>query len=589
MFNTLCQGARWALLAALTVFCQSAMALGLGNASVESYLEQPLRAKIDFIVRETDDLGSVTVSLASAEDFALIGASRAAISVPLSFAVEQEGGRAVIVVSSNLPVKDPVIRLIIEVNWSSGRMLREYTLFLDPPTFAAAAPPPVIDQRKNPPAAPVPVRQPESLPAEPETAPVQDRDESASRSTAAEVEVEMGQTDDDVYGPVQSGDTLWRIAANWSGGSGQDINAVMVAIQRNNPQAFIKDNINLLKQGVILRMPQIGEISQISSGVARNEVEQQSLAFNQQAGTLAVETPLVDESSEAPDDVLVDEDRGPDEDLLELVPPSEDADVDSAYGLEESLEQADASTGIDTLREELARKEEALIIEQQQNEYLQERIAELEGQLAVGEDATVADADMAQMESRLREERLSPDATASAADLTSATEEATKPAVPKVTSTKTVTQDEPWYKGMMAWLIGALVLVAATAGWFLSRRTPGNVVISDMSSRERGSVRELKDEAEKILKVLEPEGKRPADAGSDDQTQVLPPSVVRVGHTENAEILDENSADPEVRLDLARAYIAMGDKEAARVILAEVIEHGDEKQQKEAKGMLGEI
>ena len=105
---------------------------------------------------------------------------------------------------------------------------------------------------------------------------------------------------------MQSGDTLWRIASGWSQGTGLSINAAMLAIQRNNPQAFIRGNVNLLKQGAILRLPEYSEAAQISAEVARNEIAQQSLGVaqaesqlaTQMASPQAVETPLVDEMSE---------------------------------------------------------------------------------------------------------------------------------------------------------------------------------------------------------------------------------------------------------------------------------------------------
>ena len=146
-----------AVFAAVTMLLSpAAWSLGLGDAAVDSYLNQPLQARIDLISQASDDLGSVSARLASAEDYELIGASREAVSVPIRFTIEDVDGDAYILATSTLPIIDPVVRLIVEVNWASGRMLREYTLFLDPPTVPASAPAlPRIDQRKPPPARPV--------------------------------------------------------------------------------------------------------------------------------------------------------------------------------------------------------------------------------------------------------------------------------------------------------------------------------------------------------------------------------------------------------------------------------------------------
>ncbi|HMB59383.1 MAG TPA: FimV/HubP family polar landmark protein, partial [Xanthomonadales bacterium] len=412
------------------------------------------------------------------------------------------------------------------------------------------------------------------------------------------------------YGPVQSGETLWRIASNWSQGSGADVNKVMLAIQRNNPQAFINGNINLLKRGAILRMPQRAEIGEIPAALAREEVIKQEQEFRQSAGTsvgpTAVETPLIDEQS----DPLEASDRSGQEiseGQLELVPPSEEVDIDSAYGFEESLEEADAATAVQLLREELSRTEEELIVEQEQNQYLQERLTELEEQLATSTEGSVEDAELAQLEDTLKDDRL---AGGSFESSQAQGEEANDTQAPA----KVVTSDPPddgkaWYSGFWFWLIVILVVVGG-AGWFLKRRNADNVIVSDVGSDDDGTVREIKDEAEKILEALgsdaDSDSEELEDEGDDesgdepdetsepeDQGETKPGKQSRESarreHSEDAEILDEDSADPEVRLDLARAYIAMGDREAARVILAEVIEHGDQKQQDEAKAMLGEL
>ena len=126
--------------AAMLSFSHAVWSMGLGAARVESFLDQALDARIELITQEGDDLSAIGVSLASADDYELIGASLDDISVPLQFAVQGVQGESYISVRSELPISDPVVRLIIEVKWASGRQLREYTLFLDPATFSQPAP-----------------------------------------------------------------------------------------------------------------------------------------------------------------------------------------------------------------------------------------------------------------------------------------------------------------------------------------------------------------------------------------------------------------------------------------------------------------
>lgn len=582
------RAARWALPAALALFSQWAMALGLGNATVQSYLNQPLRAEIDLIRRPGDDLGEVQARLASADDFALIGASREAISVPLRFTVLADETDPKILVSSTLPVKEPIVRLVVEISWPSGRMLREYTLFLDPPTIPSAAPPPVVDQQRQPAAAPAPEPRPEAAaPRQPAAeAPLAE----PVRESAAAVP-EEGE-----YGPVQSGETLWRIASDWSRGTGLNVNQAMLAIQRNNPQAFINDNINLLKRGAILRMPRTEEAAAISPAAARDEVLEQgaALARDLPAPTPAIETPLVADASAAPEPDPADEPVAP-EAQLEIVPPSESAGVDSAYGTEPADAGAEAGTSATALREELARAEEELIGERQENEYLRERIEELESRIAATGEGTVADPELAAMEERLREERLAEgEAVESPVEVVEAVEPEPGTGTPAraVPQIRTLPVEEtPWYGSVAVWVIGLLLIAAAIAGWVFSRREPGGSIVSTLGRSEDETVRGIKDEAEEILRVLEP-GAAAAGAGAAAKPQAeTPPAAERrpPAGSEEAEVLDEESEDPEVRLDLARAYISMGDREAARVILDEVIQHGSEAQQAEARSMLEEL
>jgi len=564
--------------ASMLALSQVAWSLGLGDAKVESFLGQPLEVKIELITSPSDDLASLSAKLASADDYELIGASRDDVSVPLQFSVHgldrAQDGNAYISVSSNLDINNPVLRLILEVNWSSGRMLREYTLFLDPPTFSQPAPAPRIDAESAA----------QSLQPAPATTTVGD---AAILGT-------------DEYGPVQRGDTLWRIAMDWSAGSGLNINKVMLAIQRENPQAFSRNNINLLHRGAILRMPDRDDVNSISFALASSEVQTQHEAFQllRDTSMASPAVPLLSEESRAiepPLQVAPSEESLPSElptdmtpSQLELIPPSQDSPLDSTDGIEDSAAEADDAVAAQALREELSRKEEELINQQQQNIYLEERLEEIESELGETGEGTVEDEDLASMEERLREERLG---------------DAQTPAPIVVPSP---TPEEPWYDRFSLWLLGLLVLVAVVAGWFMSRRGSSDTEDSDVDG-DIDPQREIKDKAESDLRVVDspPKGKVAEGKGAQEQAakegEAAEPATPATGETEetqtqaakkklsdeddDARVLDEESADPEIQLDLARAYISMGDKEAARVILEEVIAHGTEEQQAEANRM----
>lgn len=575
------------LAAASLTFSPAAWSLGLGDITVESFLNQPLQVKIDLVTRESDDLDSITAKLASADDYELIGADREAVPVPIRFLIEDIDGDAYILGTSKLPIGSPVVRLIVEVNWSSGRLLREYTVFLDPPTTSDQAPIPRVDMRKAPPpvveTAPEPA--PSPAPASEQTPPGEQAPATrAASSTSASREPLEGE-----YGPVSNGETLWGIALNWSRGTGLDPNKVMIAIQRENPNAFLRDNINLLKRGAILRMPRVDDVRAISMATAISEVTEQAYEFQGRRSAEAAASPLtpllaeetapleapaepeVPDTTETDTVAITEPDVEPVmeepvvQDQLELVPPSEASDLDSAYGFEESEDgSADVSVAVSALRQDLARTEEDLITQQQENEYMAERIKELEVQLLAAEEDKVKDADLANVEQRLREERL---AEAAAAPDKS--------------------DDTSWYSGFTGWLLGLLVLVVAGVGWIMKRRGEGAEF--DLVTEE-GPLREIKDEAEEVLRVLEDSDDDEAEGDSGESLEEPAEEdqpVKEFGVAgDDAEVLDEESSDPEIQLDLARAYISMGDKEAARVILDEVERNGSEEQREEAKKML---
>ena len=140
----------WVVAASLGLFSPALLALGLGGAVVDSYLNQPLDVRVELISQSKSELDSITAGLASADDFELLGLSRSAITVPLYFELVRETDKPYIRITSELSVNEPVLQVLVEVAWANGRMLREYTLFLDPPTVASTAPPVVIKPKPAP-------------------------------------------------------------------------------------------------------------------------------------------------------------------------------------------------------------------------------------------------------------------------------------------------------------------------------------------------------------------------------------------------------------------------------------------------------
>jgi pilus assembly protein FimV len=242
-------------------------ALGLGEIRLNSALNQPFDAEIELVSAAQEDLAALRASLASSDTFLRYGLDRPAYLSDFTFRVVRSGGKDVLKVTSPRPVTEPFVTLLVEANWPRGRLLREYTVLLDPPVFAPA--PAASEPAVAVPRASAPARVATPARTEPAATPTMTPSEPAPRRAAAAVAAEPGST----Y-KVQPRDTLWEIASAAYPGTRADVNRAMVAIYQSNPQAF-SGNINLLRAGSELDMPSSGDVSAISASAAADEVARQ--------------------------------------------------------------------------------------------------------------------------------------------------------------------------------------------------------------------------------------------------------------------------------------------------------------------------
>lgn len=389
------KGPRKTLLASSILAIPSlAQALGLGGIEVKSGLNEPLVAEIQVIQSAPGEADGLAVALASAEDFARVGIDRARMEMPLTFTVAKgAAGQAVIKVTSAVPVKEPFLNFLLEVNWSKGRLLREYTVLLDPPVSAPArgsqvATAPVRDTAPAAPVAAAPV-EPAPKPAEPvapapvaaEPAPApQPEPQPAPQPAPAPVAAEpapAAPAPAGDYGPIGQGETLWEIAQATRPDGVADNNKFMIALLRMNPGAFYEQNINALKRGAILRIPTSDEVNAIAASEAAEAVRgQNELWRGYQASQSAAPTTLADAgASESlrtpPASTSTSGSR------LELLPPRAGEDQGAAdrpgdAGLQRSGEE------IKNLRGDLARSQEDLESSRQEVSELRSRVADLE-------------------------------------------------------------------------------------------------------------------------------------------------------------------------------------------------------------------
>lgn len=232
-----------AIAAASALSSGMAQALQLGEMTLKSQLNQPLSVEIELLDVGGLTASEITPSLASSQAFVDAGVDRQAFLNDLVFTpVINPSGRSVVRVTSSKPLPDSYVRFLLQVQWPNGRLMRDYSVLLDPAKFdqpAATAPAP----RVSAPASPAPAAS-----------------KAAQHTTT-------------------SRDTLWEIAAkNRNGGS---IQQTMLAIQALNPDAFIDGNINRLKTGQVLRLPDTVQSTALPQPEAIAEVTAQNTAWRQ--------------------------------------------------------------------------------------------------------------------------------------------------------------------------------------------------------------------------------------------------------------------------------------------------------------------
>ncbi|MGV6396437.1 FimV/HubP family polar landmark protein [Pseudomonas caspiana] len=261
-----------AIAAASALSSGMAQALGLGELSVKSTLNQPLVAEIELTEAQGLNPAQVVPSLATTADFAQAGITRQAFLNDLTFTpVINANGKSVLRITSNRPVREPFVKFLVQVLWPNGRLLREYSLLLDPPKYspeAAAAAAPVS------PAAPaqLPSTAPSAeQPAAPPPAPAQE--------PAAQTPPAVGSETKPVLYTTTNNDTLWEIAEKVRNGG--TVQQTMLAIQELNPNAFIGGNINRLKKGQVLRLPSPQQSRTMPQPQAISEVAAQNQAWRQ--------------------------------------------------------------------------------------------------------------------------------------------------------------------------------------------------------------------------------------------------------------------------------------------------------------------
>ncbi len=596
------------LVLALGLYSSAALALGLGNIRVLSRPGQPLVAEIPVISSDPGELERATVGLASAATFERVGLSRPEGLVgELQFQFAQDAqGRAVVRVTSATPVQVPALSFLIEVDWGQGRLVREYSALVAAPEAATAVAEPVIEA---PAAAPsnLIVREPAPLPASAPTPTATPKPAPATAAVAPAAAprpapVSQATAPDGTLAPVRSGQTLSGIAGQLARDNGVSLDQAMVALLRANPEAFIRGNVNLLRQGAVLRVPESGELQRIDSAAARVLVREHVAQWRQARAPIP-QPALAGAAASVARPATATAPAAANDARLEIAPAV--AGAQQAAGTTTGLEAG--GEGDMAANEQLRQAREDLATRDAELQELRERVAELE-KLQAQQQSLIAmkDSNLAAAQQRLAE----------------------------------VGKKEPAGTAPWAWL-GVLLLVVAAAGWWLSRRRrpsplppapgAGHAAAMELSAlaaampaveaqaaardlpamQEHAPVVEVELEAEAEAEAV-PFWSRPS-AGTPAsrpprQEPVLSPDAAPVPGAEGAPAepaaqdtdtwpaADMASLAPlnpapagRERLELAIAYLDLGDAETARTLLNEVAAGEDVQARAEAMELLGRL
>jgi pilus assembly protein FimV len=391
----------WIFAAVLLCVSAASHAAGLGQLNVLSALGEPFRAEID-VIAERNEIASLSARMATPIAYQNAGLTFTGAVAAMRVAIEKRpSGEPFVSITSPESLNEPFIDLLVELSWAAGRITRQFTALIDPPFVVAERERQAAERARRQAelrAAPTePAPRPEPLPDPVATAPVAEPAPMPEPAALPEGPVEtIGGTGPtlltlqpapvtvaapvaDAYGPVKRGDTLWRIATD-NKPAELTLEQMLVLLFRNNPDAFVGQNMNRLRTGRILRLPDQTEYAAIAPADARREVRVQAADWNayreRLAAAAAQEAPAATPAEQAAAGQItprVVEDKAAAEQPREVVRLSKG----------EPVAGAPAAPGTRALEEELVARDRALQEANQRVARLEKTIKDLQALVEV--------------------------------------------------------------------------------------------------------------------------------------------------------------------------------------------------------------
>lgn len=265
----------------------SANALSLGRVHVLSALGEPLQAEIDILDMRATEANTLSTKIADPEAFKVAGLDYNPAMPSLQLKIlKRADGRSYIQLTGRQAINEPFIDLILEARWSSGRIMRDYTLLFDPPHLRAQAAQLVVPKQLAP----------TTVPAGTSTKPLVSKASASAPAmpaklapaNAANTRTSNPATRSTVR--IKSGDTAGKLAMQTKSAD-VSLEQMLIALLRANPDAFIDGNINLIKAGALVKLPTQAEAQKTSTQEARRLIKAQSKDFNQFRQVLASNAP----------------------------------------------------------------------------------------------------------------------------------------------------------------------------------------------------------------------------------------------------------------------------------------------------------
>lgn len=534
-------------------------ALGMGEIEVNTALNEPLDAKIKLFSATPDELNSLEVKLASQDVFSRMGIDQVPVLRNLQFQLVSEGqGAPYIKVSSARPVKEPFLDFILAVQWASGQMMREYTLLLDPPVFerdqqvgrvsAATTQPSQVVREQAPAAAP------------------------QSRITPP-----------GSYGPTARTDTLWAIAQDMRPNNSISVPQMMIALLKENPEAFEDNNINNLKAGYVLRQPEMDVITALSKRAAAAESNRQYQQWQAARGQAPAPTgrqQRVAESTAAPAaeaaaPAAVAAPQAEPQGRLQLLSPDEEARIRAGVG------SGTAGEASESLRQQLAIAQETAEATRQENAELRGRLDELEQQLqSVQKLLTLQDDTLGALQAEARQDEQQPQAAAEQPGEAPAAQQPAAPAA-QPTPVETSLLDEVLANPTYMYAGGGLLILLLLVALMMRRRRQDDdhdfTVMTPVAAPEAKTT----DKASADVAAASAAGVAPvaaaASAAADAEEEV---AIGDIGGGLGTIQAEESEIDPIAEADV---YLAYRRYEQAEALLKEAISADSERHELKLK------